>query len=177
MTQKPAETRMGSGKGNPEYWVAVVKPGRIMFEISGVPRERAEEALRRAAMKMPMDCRRAFVPMQAIRKSHAPVRAFVGRRNEAGRGCGEEDAGSEGRPSDVARKRVKDAARSRDEQLERRCTHRSGEILRFQEAVGKLTATSRIRQIRKDIARIHTIRTERVMDAALARSARTSAPR
>ncbi len=48
---------MGSGKGNPEYWVAVVKPGRIMFEIAGVPRERAEEALRRAAMKMPMDCR------------------------------------------------------------------------------------------------------------------------
>jgi large subunit ribosomal protein L16 len=48
---------MGSGKGNPEYWVAVVKPGRIMFEIAGVPADRAEEALRRAAMKMPMDCR------------------------------------------------------------------------------------------------------------------------
>jgi large subunit ribosomal protein L16 len=55
VTQKPAETRMGSGKGNPEYWVAVVKPGRILFEIAGVPRERAEEALRRAGMKMPMD--------------------------------------------------------------------------------------------------------------------------
>jgi large subunit ribosomal protein L16 len=48
---------MGSGKGNPEYWVAVVKPGRIMFEIAGVPREQAQEALKRAAMKMPMDCR------------------------------------------------------------------------------------------------------------------------
>ncbi len=57
VTQKPAETRMGSGKGNPEYWVAVVKPGRIMFEIAGVPRERAEEALRRAGMKFPMDVR------------------------------------------------------------------------------------------------------------------------
>jgi large subunit ribosomal protein L16 len=57
VTQKPAETRMGSGKGNPEFWVAVVKPGRIMFEIGGVPQERAEEALKRAAMKMPMDCR------------------------------------------------------------------------------------------------------------------------
>jgi large subunit ribosomal protein L16 len=57
VTQKPAETRMGSGKGNPEYWVAVVKPGRIMFEVAGVPRDRAEEALRRAAMKFPMDCR------------------------------------------------------------------------------------------------------------------------
>jgi len=56
VTQKPAETRMGSGKGNPEYWVAVVKPGRVLFEIGGVPRDRAEEALRRAAMKMPMDC-------------------------------------------------------------------------------------------------------------------------
>jgi large subunit ribosomal protein L16 len=57
ITKKPAETRMGSGKGNPEYWVCVVKPGRVMFEISGVSRERAEEAFRRAAMKMPMDCR------------------------------------------------------------------------------------------------------------------------
>jgi large subunit ribosomal protein L16 len=57
VTQKPAETRMGSGKGNPEYWVAVVKPGRIMFEIGGVSEERAVEALRRAAMKMPMKCK------------------------------------------------------------------------------------------------------------------------
>ena len=57
VTQKPAETRMGSGKGNPEYWVAVVKPGRVMFEVAGVPRDRAEEALRRAAMKMPMKCK------------------------------------------------------------------------------------------------------------------------
>jgi large subunit ribosomal protein L16 len=57
VTQKPAETRMGSGKGNPEYWVAVVKPGRVMFEVAGVSRAQAEEALRRAAMKMPMDCR------------------------------------------------------------------------------------------------------------------------
>ncbi len=64
VTQKPAETRMGSGKGNPEYWVAVVKPGRIMFEIAGVPAERAEEALKRAAMKMPMDCK--FVVKQVI---------------------------------------------------------------------------------------------------------------
>jgi large subunit ribosomal protein L16 len=63
VTQKPAETRMGSGKGNPEYWVAVVKPGRIMFEIAGVPQERAEEALKRAAMKMPMDCRFVVKPI------------------------------------------------------------------------------------------------------------------
>ncbi len=54
VTQKPAETRMGKGKGNPEYWVAVVKPGRMLFEIAGVSSDRAEEALRRAGMKMPM---------------------------------------------------------------------------------------------------------------------------
>ena len=68
VTQKPAETRMGSGKGNPEYWVAVVKPGRVMFEVAGVSREQAAEALRRAAMKMPMDCRfieRAHVGLAA----------------------------------------------------------------------------------------------------------------
>ena len=57
VTQKPAETRMGSGKGNPEYWVAVVKPGRMLFEIAGVRQDQAEEALNRAAMKMPMACK------------------------------------------------------------------------------------------------------------------------
>jgi large subunit ribosomal protein L16 len=57
ITQKPAETRMGSGKGAPEYWVAVVKPGRIIFEVSGVSQSAAEEALRRAAMKMPIKCK------------------------------------------------------------------------------------------------------------------------
>jgi large subunit ribosomal protein L16 len=57
VTRKPAETRMGSGKGSPEFWVAVVKPGRIMFEIAGVSQAQAEEALKRAAMKMPMACR------------------------------------------------------------------------------------------------------------------------
>ena len=54
VTQKPAETRMGKGKGNPEYHVAVVRPGRIMFELAGVPEDIAGEALRRAAMKLPM---------------------------------------------------------------------------------------------------------------------------
>ena len=54
ITQKPAETRMGSGKGNPEAWVAVVKPGRIMFEIAGVSEEVAREALRLASHKLPI---------------------------------------------------------------------------------------------------------------------------
>ena len=56
-TKKPAETRMGSGKGSPEGWVAVVKPGRVMFEMSGVPEPIAREALRRAIHKLPMKCR------------------------------------------------------------------------------------------------------------------------
>ena len=54
VTQKPASTRMGSGKGSPEYWVAVVKPGRILFEIAGVPEETAKEALRLAQHKLPI---------------------------------------------------------------------------------------------------------------------------
>ena len=54
VTEKPAETRMGSGKGSPEYWVAVVKPGRVLFEIAGVPKEVAREALRLAAHKLPL---------------------------------------------------------------------------------------------------------------------------
>ena len=57
ITEKPAETRMGSGKGSPEYWVAVVKPGRVMFEIAGVDREVAAEAMRLAANKLPIKCK------------------------------------------------------------------------------------------------------------------------
>ena len=57
VTQKPAETRMGSGKGNPEFWVAVVKPGRILFEMDGVSEELAKEALELAIQKLPMKAR------------------------------------------------------------------------------------------------------------------------
>ena len=57
VTTKPAETRMGSGKGTLEYWVAVVKPGRVMFEIAGVPEEVAKEALRLATHKLPVKCK------------------------------------------------------------------------------------------------------------------------
>ena len=57
ITEKPAETRMGSGKGSPEYWVAVVKPGRVMFEIGGVAEETAREALRLAMHKLPVKCK------------------------------------------------------------------------------------------------------------------------
>ncbi len=57
VTEKPAETRMGSGKGSPEYWVAVVKPGRVMFEIAGVSEEDAREAMRLAMHKLPIKCK------------------------------------------------------------------------------------------------------------------------
>ncbi len=63
VTQKPAETRMGSGKGSPEYWVAVVKPGRVLFEIAGVPRETAMEAMRLASHKLPIKTK--FVEREA----------------------------------------------------------------------------------------------------------------
>ena len=64
VTAKPAETRMGSGKGSPEYWVAVVKPGRVMFELGGVPEETAREALRLAANKLPIKCK--FVKKEEV---------------------------------------------------------------------------------------------------------------
>lgn len=64
ITEKPAETRMGSGKGSPEYWVSVVKPGRVMFEIGGVSEELAREAMRLAANKLPIKCK--FVTKQEM---------------------------------------------------------------------------------------------------------------
>ena len=63
VTQKPAETRMGSGKGSPEHWVAVIKPGRVMFELAGVPEPLAKEALRLAGQKLPV--RTKFVKREA----------------------------------------------------------------------------------------------------------------
>ncbi len=57
VTKKPAEVRMGSGKGAPEFWVAVVKPGRVMFEIDGVPEDTAREAMRLASHKLPVKCK------------------------------------------------------------------------------------------------------------------------
>ena len=57
ITEKPAETRMGSGKGSPEYWVAVVKPGRVLFEMAGISEEQAREAMRLASHKLPIKCK------------------------------------------------------------------------------------------------------------------------
>ena len=64
MTKNPADTRMGSGKGNPEFWVAVVKPGRVLFEIEGVSEEVAREALRLAGNKLP--CKTKFIKKEEV---------------------------------------------------------------------------------------------------------------
>ncbi len=64
VTEKPAETRMGKGKGSPEYWVAVVKPGRVMFELAGVPEDTARESMRLASHKLPVKCK--FVKREEI---------------------------------------------------------------------------------------------------------------
>ena len=66
VTKKPAEVRMGSGKGSPEYWVAVVKPGRVMFELDGVPEEKAREAMRLASHKLPVKCK--FVVKEQVKE-------------------------------------------------------------------------------------------------------------
>ena len=67
VTKKPAETRMGSGKGNPEEWVAAIRPGRVLFELAGVPDNLAREALRLAAHKLPIPCR-------IIQRGEVPIR-------------------------------------------------------------------------------------------------------
>src|SRR5690554_1191708 len=74
ITKKPAETRMGKGKGSPEYWVAVVKPGRILFEIGGVPEELAREAMRLAIQKLPIKCKVVVRPdfFTVLPKTEAP---------------------------------------------------------------------------------------------------------
>ena len=69
ITEKPAETRMGSGKGSPEYWVAVVKPGRVMLEMDGVSEEQAKEAMRLAANKLPIKCK--FVKKEDLETEEA----------------------------------------------------------------------------------------------------------
>ena len=75
VTEQPAETRMGKGKGSPEYWVAVVKPGRVMFEIAGVSEELAREAMRLAAHKLPIKCK--FIKKEEAAKA-APQTETIG---------------------------------------------------------------------------------------------------
>ena len=126
ITQKPAETRMGSGKGNPEAWVAVVKPGRIMFEIGGVDEATAKEALRLAIQKLPIKCKIVTI-MKAVE-----IRELS---------------------SDDLTVKLKEA---RAELFN----------LRFQMATSQLDNTARVKQVKKDIARIQTEMRAREIAAA-----------
>ena len=92
VTEKPAETRMGSGKGSPEYWVAVVKPGRVMFEIAGVSNEIAHEALRLAAHKLPIKCK---IMVNESFDADAFSKISFKNKDEADAGAGAEETGGE----------------------------------------------------------------------------------
>ncbi len=107
ITRKPAETRMGAGKGSPEYWVAIVKPGKIMFELAGVDEELAREALRLAAMKLPIKCKFIkregdFVVQYDAKKAELVRKAELEAQDAERAGESVEDAGEakEGGASD-----------------------------------------------------------------------------
>ena len=123
VTAKPAETRMGSGKGALEYWVAVVKPGRVMFEIAGVPEETAKEALRLAMHKLPCKCKITVKTNKYVEELKAKTAAELNEELVA------------------AKKELFN--------------------LRFQNATNQLDNTSRIKEVRKNIARIQTVITEK----------------
>ena len=132
VTAKPAETRMGSGKGALEYWVAVVKPGRVMFEIAGVSEEVAREALRLAMHKLPCKCK------------------IVSR------------ADLEGGDNSENYKFVEDLKAKSVAELNEELVAAKKELfnLRFQNATNQLDNTGRIKEVRKNIARIQTVITE-----------------
>ena len=90
VTAKPAETRMGSGKGAPEYWVAVVKPGRVLFEIKGVPEETAREALRLASHKLPLKTKLIMKANEAEKAAAAAPAAEAPAVTETTEAGGEE---------------------------------------------------------------------------------------
>ena len=94
ITAKPAETRMGSGKGTPEYWVAVVKPGRVMFELAGVPEATAKEALRLAMHKLPIKCK--IVAADVDRKAEFAYLAGKSMLDETSPDIEEAGGGSDG---------------------------------------------------------------------------------
>ena len=133
VTAKPAETRMGSGKGALEYWVAVVKPGRVMFEIAGVPEETAREALRLAMHKLPCKCKIA---------SKADLEAVITVK---------------------INKYVEDLKAKTSAELNEELVAAKKELfnLRFQNATNQLDNTSRIKEVRRNIARIQTVITEK----------------
>ena len=129
VTAKPAETRMGSGKGALEYWVAVVKPGRVMFEIAGVPEETAREALRLAMHKLPCKCKIV---------SRADLKAVITVKIK----------------NYVEDLKTKSAAELQEELV---AAKKELFNLRFQNATNQLDNTSRIKEVRRNIARIQTL--------------------
>ncbi len=134
VTQKPMGVRMGKGKGSLEYWVAVVKPGRVLFEISGVPEDVAKEALRLATHKLPCKCK------------------VVSR------------ADLEGGVSTVKTSKYLEELKTQSvADLSAQLVEAKKELfnLRFQNATNQLDNTSRIKEVRKNIARIQTIITEK----------------
>ena len=135
VTTKPAETRMGSGKGTLEYWVAVVKPGRVMFELAGVPEEVAKEALRLAMHKLPCKCK---IVSRADLEGGDKIKTFV------------EDL------------KAKSVAELNEELV---AAKKELFNLRFQNATNQLDNTSRIKEVRKNIARIQTVITEKSQNA------------
>ncbi len=91
VTKKPAETRMGKGKGSPEYWVAVVKPGRVMFEVAGVSEEVAKEALRLAMHKLPIKCHVVKADERKIEQGERKMKAIPAVTDEAEEAAAEAD--------------------------------------------------------------------------------------
>ena len=133
VTVKPLGTRMGSGKGAVDCWVAVVKPGRVMFEIAGVPEEDAREALRLAMHKLPCKCK------------------VVSR------------ADLEGGDRMKSNKFVEELKTKSDAELAQELVAAKKELfnLRFQNATNQLDNTARIKEVRRNIARIQTVITEK----------------
>ena len=137
-TQKPPETRMGKGKGNVEYWVAVVKPGRVMFEVGGLDEATAREALGLAQHK--------FAIKTKIIARHDVDGRRAGMKTEEIRKMSVEEM--QGKLSDMREELMK---------------------LRFQQVTGQLTDTSRLRMLRRDIARMETILNETDPDGCTGR--------
>ena len=138
VTEKPAETRMGSGKGSLEYWVAVVKPGRVLFEIAGVTEEAAREAMRLASHKLPVKTK--FVS----RKDFEEMGGEVMKANE-----------------------LKELRQSNPQDLQVKMSDLKAELFnfRFQLATGQLENPMRIKEVKKSIAQIKTILREEEIKA------------
>ena len=133
LTKKPAETRMGSGKGSPEWWIANIKPGRVLFELSGVTEDVAREAMRLAIHKLPMKAR--FIKREAGELLMAKTATAAELRG-------------------LSRDELNTKVRELKEELF---------TLRFQSATGQLESHGRLRAVRKDIARIYTVLQERTL--------------